>query len=74
MFRLDDLLAVCDLEQKLTSVSGYREICQRQLSSKNCCRPWSLPNYIALLAKKENCFDINVSKKALVNVSKAYQM
>uniref|UniRef100_A0A336L3V2 CSON002639 protein n=1 Tax=Culicoides sonorensis TaxID=179676 RepID=A0A336L3V2_CULSO len=59
LFDITNLLAICDLEQKLSSIDGYRDICQRPMSSKQCCRPWSLPNYIALLTNKEDCFQIN---------------
>lgn len=41
-------------------IEGYRDICQRQLSSANCCRPWSLSGYVTLLANKDNCFEITV--------------
>lgn len=62
LYELNSLLAMCDLEEKITNVDGYEELCQKELNSEKCCKPWSLPNYIALLANKTSCFQIEVSK------------
>lgn len=51
---------MCELEQQLISVDGYEEICQKEISSDNCCRPWSISNYVTVLANKTSCFDIQV--------------
>lgn len=61
MFDANALLSMCELEQKLVDTNDYNELCQKEISSSNCCRPWSLPNYVALLSNKTSCFDINVS-------------
>lgn len=62
LYELNSLLAMCDLEEKITNVDGYEDLCQKELNSEKCCKPWSLPNYIALLANKTSCFQIEVSK------------
>ncbi|XP_059612470.1 protein dispatched [Phlebotomus argentipes] len=52
------LLAMCDLEQVIVGTNLYNDLCQRELTSQHCCRPWSIPNYVALLTNKSTCFDI----------------
>lgn len=61
MFDTTTLLSMCELERNLVDTLGYTELCQKEISSNNCCRPWSLPNYVALISNKTSCFDINVS-------------
>lgn len=63
MFDTSAILSMCQLEQNLQDTSDYSSICQKKISSfsNNCCRPWSIPNYVALLSNKSSCFDINVS-------------
>lgn len=62
MFDANVLLSMCELEQIIVDTKRYEKICQREVSDEtNCCRPWSLPNYVALLSNKTSCFDINVS-------------
>lgn len=62
MFDTNVLYSMCELEQRIADTEGYADICQRDVSSESsCCRPWSLPNYVALLSNKTSCFDINVS-------------
>ncbi|XP_055305297.1 protein dispatched [Sitodiplosis mosellana] len=58
LLEMDALRAVCDLESKLTTVGSYKGFCQMKTYSKECCRPWSIPNYIAFLANKTSCSDI----------------
>lgn len=53
-------MAMCDLEIQLTNVDGYGDVCELDIDSRKCCRPWSLPNYVALLSNKSSCFDIDV--------------
>lgn len=53
--------AICDLEYKLEQIEPYGELCETEITSRKCCRPWSLPNYIALISNKTSCFDIEVS-------------
>uniref|UniRef100_A0A0K8TSG4 Putative patched transmembrane receptor n=1 Tax=Tabanus bromius TaxID=304241 RepID=A0A0K8TSG4_TABBR len=58
-FGINSLRAMCDLENKITFVTGYTDYCQKQIPLNTCCRPWSLPNYIALLTDKTSCYEIN---------------
>lgn len=60
LLEMDVMRAMCDLESKLTTVKSYKEFCQMKIYSKECCRPWSIPNYIAFLANKTSCADIQV--------------
>lgn len=60
LFELNALLAMCDLEQRILEMDSYDDLCQREVSSNNCCRPWSLPNYVAVLSNKTSCFDLEV--------------
>lgn len=62
MLDTSTLLSMCELERDLVNTLDYGKLCQKEISSNNCCRPWSLPNYIALLSNKTSCFEINVSK------------
>ncbi|KAG5669714.1 hypothetical protein PVAND_000009 [Polypedilum vanderplanki] len=66
MFDTNSLLSMCELEQKLVDTEGYINLCQKEISSSACCKPWSLPNYVALLSNKTSCFDINDEDVALV--------
>ena len=58
LFELNAILAMCDLERHILLTEGYQEICQKELTSDNCCRPWSIPNYIAAISNKTSCFDL----------------
>ncbi|GAB0087327.1 Protein dispatched [Sergentomyia squamirostris] len=58
LFERNALLAMCDLEQVIVGTNLYNDLCQREMTSQHCCRPWSIPNYIALLSNKSTCFDI----------------
>ncbi|XP_063707430.1 protein dispatched isoform X2 [Culicoides brevitarsis] len=59
LLNIEDFLAICDMEQRLTMVKGFDFICERKITSQKCCRAWSFPNYISLLAGKNNCFELN---------------
>lgn len=61
LFEINAMMAMCDLEIQLMNVNGYGDVCELDNDSKKCCRPWSLPNYVALLSNKTSCFDIDVS-------------
>lgn len=61
MLEVNTLLAMCELEQALVETDHYYSLCQKELTTSNCCRPWSLPNYVSLLSNKTSCFDITVS-------------
>lgn len=58
LFEINGLLAMCDLEFQITQTSGYNEMCENEVGYTRCCRPWSLPNYVALLANRSSCFDL----------------
>lgn len=60
MFEINALLALCDLEYQLTQTDEYDVLCENEMSSARCCKPWSLPNYIALLSNHSSCFEIEV--------------
>uniref|UniRef100_W8BU90 Protein dispatched n=3 Tax=Ceratitis capitata TaxID=7213 RepID=W8BU90_CERCA len=61
LFDLNGLLAMCQLQNQIVAVPSYGEFCQREELTDSCCRPWSLPNYAALLANKSSCFDLNIT-------------
>ncbi|XP_054735807.1 protein dispatched [Anastrepha obliqua] len=59
LFDLNGLLAMCQLQNQILAIPSYGEFCQREELTDTCCRPWSLPNYAALLVNKSSCFDLN---------------
>jgi len=63
LFDLNGLLALCEIQEKITSIPDYEEFCQTEMYTNTCCKPWSLSNYAALLANKTKCFDLIVSIK-----------
>lgn len=68
LLSMDAMRAICELSEKLTEIESYRGFCQLRAYSKECCRPWSIPNYIALLSNKTSCSKIEVNKKILSNL------
>uniref|UniRef100_A0A182MN79 SSD domain-containing protein n=1 Tax=Anopheles culicifacies TaxID=139723 RepID=A0A182MN79_9DIPT len=66
MFELNAFLALCELEQKIVKVEHYGDICQRELTSDDCCRPWSIVNYATFLSNKSSCFELNEEDVAMV--------
>lgn len=56
LFDLNGMLAMCQLQEQIESVASYNAFCE---SKSTCCRPWSLPNYAALLVNKSSCFDLS---------------
>ncbi|XP_065165670.1 protein dispatched [Atheta coriaria] len=58
IFNLKSLLSVCQIEKQLLGVELYTRLCLDSEKFSNCCRPWSLPNYIALLNGRSNCLDL----------------
>lgn len=66
LFEINGLLAMCDLEQHLIATDHYGEFCVREVMTNECCRPWSIPNYVALLTNKTHCFDIVAEDVAYV--------
>lgn len=67
MFEMDALLLMCDLERKLIATESYGDYCVRDMNTDECCRPWSIPNYVTRLVNKTNCFDIDVVDVEYVN-------
>uniref|UniRef100_A0A182W1K9 SSD domain-containing protein n=1 Tax=Anopheles minimus TaxID=112268 RepID=A0A182W1K9_9DIPT len=66
MFELNAFLALCELEQTIVKVAHYGDICQRELTSDECCRPWSIVNYATFLSNKSSCFELNEEDVAMV--------
>lgn len=58
LFDINAFHAICQLDETIQSVSYYRGFCERVYSGEECCRSWSIPNYISLLSNKSSCFDI----------------
>ncbi|XP_030376547.1 protein dispatched [Scaptodrosophila lebanonensis] len=58
LFDLNGLLAMCQLQEQIAAVPSYDAFCELEKLTSNCCRPWSLPNYAALLANRSSCFDL----------------
>ncbi|XP_036322856.1 protein dispatched isoform X1 [Rhagoletis pomonella] len=59
LFDLNGLLSMCQLQNQIIAVPSYGEFCQKEELTDTCCRPWSIPNYAALLVNKSSCFDLN---------------
>uniref|UniRef100_A0A1Q3F822 Putative patched transmembrane receptor n=1 Tax=Culex tarsalis TaxID=7177 RepID=A0A1Q3F822_CULTA len=66
LFELNAFLAMCDLEQKIVQTELYDELCQKELTSDSCCRPWSVVNYVTFLSNKSSCFDLDEEDIAMV--------
>ncbi|XP_034128147.1 protein dispatched [Drosophila guanche] len=58
LFDLNGLLAMCQLQEQIRDVPSYKAYCEPEKLTSDCCRPWSLPNYAAMLANKSSCFDL----------------
>ena len=37
---------------------AFRDVCVKKTHSGDCCRSWSLPNYVALLSNRSSCHNI----------------
>nr|XP_022901255.1 protein dispatched homolog 1 isoform X1 [Onthophagus taurus] len=77
LFTLQSLQAICRMQDVLTQNKLFKGLCVRRIKSKQCCRCWSLPNYVALLNDRESCRDITVNdvektKELLRNCSHYY--
>ncbi|XP_058467660.1 protein dispatched [Malaya genurostris] len=66
LFELNAFLAMCDLEQQIVNIENYANLCQKELTTDNCCRPWSIVNYVTYLSNKTSCFDLNEEDIAMV--------
>ncbi|KAL5283685.1 DISP1 family protein [Megaselia abdita] len=58
LFDINAFHAMCQLDETIQSVSFYQGFCEREYNGEDCCRSWSISNYIALLSNKTSCFDI----------------
>lgn len=72
LLEMDSIQAMCHLESQLTTIHSYKGFCQMKFYVKECCRPWSIPNYIALLSNKTNCYDIVVRQQVFLQTRKIY--
>nr|CAI5854228.1 unnamed protein product [Callosobruchus analis] len=63
LFTLQNLRDMCDIEFTLKNIYSYEDLCiQNTHYNRRCCMPWSLPNYVAILNKKDSCWNITVSE------------
>lgn len=61
LFTLANMLGMCRLEHDLIGMKYYKDLCiQNTNSKKRCCKPWSLPNYIAIINNRASCLAITV--------------
>lgn len=60
LLSLDALHSICVIQKKLMDHEIMGSICQT-VRKGNCCSPWSLPNYVAMLFNHTDCLNINVS-------------
>lgn len=64
LFTLESLQTLCKIDHNLLRLRGdkkeylFNEVCE-QKNLESCCPSWSLANYVALIANKSSCFDIN---------------
>ncbi|XP_063887367.1 protein dispatched-like [Scylla paramamosain] len=57
LLTLHHLRAICQLDERLRSLSEFQPICETW-SPGRCCPSWSLPNYVALLSNRSSCHQI----------------
>lgn len=61
LFTISNMLAMCRLEHEFIGLKYYEDLCiQNTRFKKKCCKPWSLPNYIAILNNRSSCLAITV--------------
>nr|CAI5854225.1 unnamed protein product [Callosobruchus analis] len=62
LFTLQNLRDMCDIEFTLKNIYSYEDLCiQNTHYNRRCCMPWSLPNYVAILNKKDSCWNITAA-------------
>nr|XP_023021379.1 protein dispatched [Leptinotarsa decemlineata] len=72
------LILVKRLEHELLNLKFYDDLCiQNTKSKRRCCKPWSLPNYIALFNKRTSCLaiteeDVTRTKQILVKCAQYF--
>uniref|UniRef100_A0A1B6DLC4 SSD domain-containing protein n=1 Tax=Clastoptera arizonana TaxID=38151 RepID=A0A1B6DLC4_9HEMI len=57
LMTLKSLKEICRLEMNLAQGPLYADICQTGRENE-CCLPWSLPNYVAMLFNRSSCLTI----------------
>ncbi|CAH1153672.1 unnamed protein product [Phaedon cochleariae] len=78
LFNLNNMLAMCRLEHELINIKYYNDLCiQNPYFNRKCCKPWSLPNYIALFNKRTSCLaitedDVQRTRKILVKCAQYF--
>nr|XP_054758415.1 protein dispatched homolog 1-like [Lytechinus pictus] len=59
LFTVEALHSMCELEiQNVRSHVQFMKACYTSNVTNACCPSWSLPNYVALLNNRSNCFNI----------------
>ncbi|XP_017777353.1 PREDICTED: protein dispatched-like [Nicrophorus vespilloides] len=76
LFDYDSMRAMCKLEKRMITKKDYKGLCIKSVKRK-CCKPWSLPNYVALMNSKKSCQeitekDVQISKETLVTCAPFY--
>ncbi|XP_030756335.1 protein dispatched-like [Sitophilus oryzae] len=59
LFTWEHIKSLCTLENSLMNLKNVPSLCIS--NSGICCRPWTLPNYIAALHNRKNCLNIQES-------------
>lgn len=57
---------ICRLQQYLTSSPLFEDVCEN-VRRGQCCQPWSLPNYVAMLHHRSSCLTITVKFLFIIN-------
>lgn len=74
MLSFENVQKQCKYQSELVElgVNEYYKMCQRSAhSEEHCCPVWSVPNYIALIAEKDSCDNLNREDVAnTVNIMK----
>ncbi|KAF7268497.1 hypothetical protein GWI33_018378 [Rhynchophorus ferrugineus] len=56
LFTWHHIQSMCKLENSLMNLKNVPSLCIS--NSGNCCKPWTLPNYIAALHNRKTCLNI----------------
>ncbi|KAJ8916474.1 hypothetical protein NQ315_014692 [Exocentrus adspersus] len=77
LFTMSNILAMCRLEYEFSHLKYYEDLCIQSTKYNKCCKPWSLPNYIAMLNNRSSCLaimeeDVIVTKNILVKCSQFF--
>ncbi|KAG5880194.1 hypothetical protein JTB14_006627 [Gonioctena quinquepunctata] len=77
LFTISNMLAMCRLEHELLGLKYYDDLCIQNTNFKRCCKPWSLPNYVALFNKRTSCLaiteeDVRKTKQILIKCAQYF--